>query len=133
IREEAFRVDANGKLVLPPEFPGPPLPWPLELNRLTAAQQNAWTALPTAKAPGNANSSAVSNVEPFEHFLSLNPPEEFIPLARLGKGRALAAQYKTLEASNEFRGLLQQFPGARLESGLPLGPIVEWEIVQLAF
>jgi signal transduction histidine kinase len=130
IAEQTFRVDAHRNLIFPPDLPLLPLPAPLELARLNQVQLQAWAALAeSANAPQN---ESARRVEALNRFLELNPPEEFAAQARLGKAQLLAATGQATEASLEFRALLQQFPEARVESGLPLTQLAEWEMLKLA-
>lgn len=129
-KEQAFRVDARGKLVFPPAPASLPAPAPLDLSRLTLDQQTAWGALGQMQA--GPEPEPAQTVAPLDRFLSMNPPDDFAAHTRLRKGLALAEAGKAAEATVEFRLLLQQFPEARTESGLPLRPLAELEILKLA-
>jgi signal transduction histidine kinase len=119
----SFRIDNEGRLQFPPPAPAVPVPQPLDLAVLDAAQRTLWSA---AQANGRAA------IEACREFLLLKPPGNYAAAAHYRLGLLLEAEGNAPEAFAMFKLLAEQHPEARSESGLPLASLAELRRLTLA-
>jgi signal transduction histidine kinase len=125
-KEHTFRLDAGGRLILPPPAAAIPSPRPLDAASLEAGQRNLWLS-------GNALESAgrASAITACRDLLDLNPPDAFAAAAQYRIGLLLEADGRLPEAITAFRSLLEKFPDAISEAGLPFAPLARLKLLQL--
>src|SRR5947207_574630 len=102
-----FEVDAEGQLVWPPSFTPLPLPHPLNIEELTREQEQNFPAA----------------IEACQKFLDHSPPKNFSAAGLYRLGLFYAEQGNKPAATATLQSLLERFPRALGESGLPLGPL----------
>jgi signal transduction histidine kinase len=127
-QDHTFHLDATGQLLFPP--PPPPLPEPRALapGELNAAQRAEWIAL--EDGPGEGRQMAF--IAAGRRFLDLDPPPAFSAVTEYRLASTLAKTGASGEASTTFRHLIEKFPGATSESGLPLRPLAQLKLLQAA-
>jgi signal transduction histidine kinase len=105
----AFQIDAQGTLLLPPPFETVPAPRPLELSQLTPEQASLWT-----------NDRA--DVGWLKEFGFAGAPTNFLANALFRTGLRFAAASDP-DALAAFQSIVGRFPDAVGETGLPLWPL----------
>ncbi len=124
-----FEVDQTGRLMFPPAAVPLPLPKPFDLAGLNAGQRQLWLRLQGADA-GQSDSETV--IQAFRDFIGSHPPERLAAAAGYDLGLSLARQRKNAEAMEMFDRVVEKYPEAIGESGLPLQPLAQLKWLQLA-
>ncbi len=130
-REESqadIKIDRAGQLVFPPPFRLLPEPHPLDQAELTEEQARLWESAQRMERE-NAMPAAI---ESYQHFRDRSPTEDFAAAACFRLGLLLADQGNMPEAAAIFQTLIEKYPRAVGESGLPLAPLAELKRVELA-
>src|SRR5207248_5415539 len=70
--------------------------------------------------------------EAYQNFSARSPPEKFAGAASYRLGLLYAWEANGPAAAGMFQSLLEKYPNARGESGLPLGPLAQLKLVELA-
>lgn len=126
-----FGISAGGALIAPADYPRVPRP-PLALAGMTtnrsARELEFWTRLQSN--PGTT-APASSHVQGLKEFLERFPESPLRGLAHYRLGLELLDQ-DVDQAANQFRILLDQFPSALGETGLPLAPLAFLELAKCA-
>jgi hypothetical protein len=122
----AFEVDSAGKLLFPPPYS--PTPRPLNPTGLTLEQARLWLAAQRAEA-GRQDPQAVLNA--YSAFVVSSPPSNFTATAQFASGLLLTQQGDRTQAADRFELVLEQYPDAVGESGLPLGPLAQLKLNEL--
>lgn len=124
----AFRVDAAGRLVFPPPGGGLPEPQPFDLAELDELQQALWVE---ANRPEQGAASDAEAMAACEQLLSDTLPSNLAARVQFRFGRLLAAKGRGAEAAAAFRRLIETWPEAVGESGLPLAPLARFKLLEL--
>ena len=124
----SFLVDSAGGLLFPP--PCPPLPpaQPFNPAELNPAQAALWLAAQRAETGGDPATA----VQAYRDFLQSNPPQNFAATADYALGLLLIRQVQLQAAAEMFELVLDKFPDALGESGLPLRPMALWKLYELS-
>jgi signal transduction histidine kinase len=125
-KDHAFRLDAHCQLLFPPPAAAIPAPSPLDAASLDAGQRKLWMAAnapePAARAPA---------ITACRDLLKLNPPDAFAAATQHRLGLLLEADGRVSEAATALRSLLESFPDAIGEAGLPFAPLARLKLLQL--
>lgn len=118
-----MRIDSAAQLLQPSPWQIVPAPEPLQPETLTPSQAEAWQALQAA--------STQDDINLYERFLSLNPPTPFaaVTLYRLARAQMVS---EPAAAMSSFRHLVALYPDAIGETGIPLKPLVQLQMLQIA-
>jgi len=127
-KDHAFHLDAQGRLLFPPAPAALPSPQPLDLASLSEVQRQWWLA---ANTPGQEASSRSEAIAACRQFIDLNPPVAFAGKAAFRLGLWLETGGNLAEAAAAYRQVLEKFPEATGESGLPLALLAQLKILQL--
>jgi signal transduction histidine kinase len=125
---QAFLVDSAGGLVFPPPIVALPVPQPFNLAQLTADQLSRWQSAQRAESGETENDAAVAK---YREFIASNPPESFAAAASYALGLMQARQQKNTEALDTFDSVLEKYPNAISEAGVPLEPLAELKVLEL--
>jgi signal transduction histidine kinase len=128
LRQEAFAVDSAGQVVFPPPYATADAVSPLTLAELSPEQSRLWQAAQGAETPGTTDPDALRF---YRDFLKSNPPAGYAAAAQYSIGVLLRKMGHPTEAAAQIRRLLEQFPNAVGEAGLPLGPLAELQLFEL--
>ncbi len=151
LKRQAFQVDDNGGLLVPPAVAPVPVPRPLDAGELNGEQARLWLmaqraeaeagdAAPTLKTPDSAVDSRPNGrsrdapsyaIRAWRDFLSADPPGSFAAAAHYGLGLLLAKQGDPQAAAAMFDRVLEKYPQAIGESGLPLQPLARLKLLEL--
>lgn len=152
-----FRIDLDLQLVQPPVVEPIPAPEPLNVAALPETSRDLWNKATQAESVGDPAAASAA----LRDFLTASPPEPFAAVALyrsaiLAKRLSDAAAQVELSAANSLIGessifraeeirlrgdeaasvtlgrLLKEHPMSHGDSGLPLGPLVQWHRLQLA-
>jgi signal transduction histidine kinase len=124
--QRSFQVDENGRLIFPPPCSPVPTPQPLNLAEMNAEQARLWATLQAADA-GSQKSEVLDQA--FQEFMDSNPPENFAGAASYSQGLRLLQQGNLSEAIEAFGLVVEKYPNAVGESGLPLAPLAQLKLV----
>ncbi|MBU6401268.1 MAG: HAMP domain-containing histidine kinase [Verrucomicrobia bacterium] len=124
----ACEVNSDGELIYPPPFAVLPQPAPLDEPTLDATQRLAWAAASKAvfvdQRPG-------AGVDALERFASLQPPDNFTALAIYRLAVLCETQGDLQSAEENFRSVIEHFPDALGETGVPLKVFAALRLLQL--
>ena len=126
--EHEFEVDANDHLVFPPPLSPTPAPKPFDLAALNPSQLKLWTDAQTAEVT-RADPGLIAKA--YSEFLKSVPPPEFAAAARYAAALFSAQSGDRNAARSDFSMLLENFPNAVGETGIPLGPLAEVRLLEL--
>ena len=127
--EPVFRVDASGRLVEPPPYAPVPVPQALDPGALNAEQARLWLAARQEEAGAeNAPKAAAA----YQDFLRSSPPAALAAPAQYALALLLLKQGQRDAARDRFRQLVETYPEAPGESGLPLRPFAQLKLLELA-
>jgi signal transduction histidine kinase len=120
-----FRVDAAGRLLFPPPEPSLPVPQPLELSGLSEVQQRRWTT-------ANDTNRGPDAIAACQELLAASLPTnlEANVMFRLAVLRARGGNLP--EAVAAFQSVVERYPAATGESGVPLEPLARFRALELA-
>ena len=125
LTNHSFRVDAAGRLLFPPPEPSLPVPQPLELSGLSEGQQRRWR---TANEANRGPDAIAACQELLASSLSTNL--EANVTFRLAVLRARDGNVS--EAIAAFQSVVERYPAATGESGVPLEPLAGFRMLELA-
>lgn len=125
----AFDIAADGSLQNPKPYDIAPEPAPLELDRLSDEQARLWTA---ALDDSDSTSVNAEVAEALRRFIDSRPPRRFAALAAFRQATLLKHGGSAEEASREYQRVTAEFADVTGETGTPLWPIAQWQLVQLA-
>ncbi len=125
----AIMVDAQGNLQFPPPLQPTPSPITLDLSQLNPEQQTLWIRMEAMEA-GRAD--LASQIEAATKLVASNPPEPFLPIALYSLGLLEQKAGHRTEGKRAFERLLNEFPAALGEVGLPLKPLARLKLIELA-
>ena len=128
-RHPFFQIDQHGGLIYPPPYTPVPVPRPLNSAELTAEHARLWRACELSVSEGADVSAAV---EACEEFLELKPPDNFAAAAQFTMGTLFAQHGQPAAAAQRFDLLLEKYPTAVGESGIPLQPLAQLKLLELA-
>lgn len=125
-KDHTFRLDAHGRLLFPPPAAAIPAPSPLDAASLDAGQHKLWQA-------GNALEPAAREpaITACRDLLKLNPPDAFAAATQYRLGLLLEADGHFAEATAALRSLLENYPDAISEAGVPFAPLARLKLLQL--
>jgi signal transduction histidine kinase len=126
----ACLLDDQGTLLYPPPQPPFPDPQHLDFDELDDQQRADWEAATSATFTGQDLQTAI---DLHEQLLSDQPPQEFAAIASLRLAVLLARQGEDDRAWRMFGSIIENFPTAVGETGLPLRPFAELQLLQMAF
>jgi signal transduction histidine kinase len=142
----AFRVDKAGQLLFPPLVADLPVPIPFDLAQLNPAQRKLWE---TAQASESDDRTRTAAMQAYRDFLDSTPPENFAATAEYALGLLLTKATGTdvqpkggstligrnpsvNEAAFEsFARVIESYPNAIGDSGLPLRPLAQLKLLEL--
>jgi signal transduction histidine kinase len=149
LKRPVFQTDAQGRLIFPPAHAALPVPHAFDLAELDSEQARLWLALRKAevagrpvgaaeeKPPTDTKAAAGEQAGPpnptrvCRDFLNVNPPADFAAAAQYDLGLVLAETGHAQAAAEAFARVVQKYPDAAGESGLPLGPLAELKLLEL--
>jgi signal transduction histidine kinase len=123
----SFQVNAAGELVFPPPAPANPIPKPFDIATLNEEQLRLWLDANRADASGNRR----AGIDAYHRILDSNPPPEFAGAAWYSLGLILTVEGEYLAATEAFSTLLDKYPNARGESGIPLAPLAQAKSIEI--
>ena len=129
LKHQAFEVDRVGQLVFPPSSARVLVPKPFNLGELGSEQAKLWRLTQTLET---SPTEILSAIQAFHDFIGSNPPPPFAAAAHYGLGLLLARAGKYEDAAKMFERMLEKYPDAIGESGLPLAPLARWKLLELA-
>ncbi|MCW5552729.1 MAG: HAMP domain-containing histidine kinase [Verrucomicrobiae bacterium] len=124
-----FTIDAVGELLFPPPHPSIPIPRPFDLAELDSNGTQLWLA---AQSTSDNEYNLASAEQVWRDFIRTDPPERFAAAAHHRLGLLLLQQQKLAEAAEALGLVARTSPGAVGESGLPLQPLAQWKLLELA-
>ncbi|PYJ03712.1 MAG: hypothetical protein DME25_11465, partial [Verrucomicrobia bacterium] len=122
-----FQVDDAGQLFFPPPVSPIPVPKPFSLADLNA-EQARWCRL--ARQAEQTDPDAAARA--YQDFLDSSPPEDFAAAAYFALGLLFGQQGDSPAAAQTYRVVLEKYPAASGESGLPLAPLAQFKLIELA-
>jgi signal transduction histidine kinase len=125
----AFQVDAAGELLFPPPVSLTPSPEPLDANQLAAEQARLWEQAERAEL---SDQKIPESIQVVRKFLEAKPPERFAAVATYNLAILLAKQRQPQAAADTLQSLLDKYPHAVAESGLPLDRLAEFKLLELS-
>jgi signal transduction histidine kinase len=125
----AFQIDAESELLFPPPIVSTPSPQPLDPSELSAEQASLWQQAERAEVTDKDNPAAVQAIRA---FLETKPRERFAAVATYDLGVLLAKQGQPQTAVDTLLSLLDKYPHAVAESGLPLDGLAEFNLLELS-
>ncbi|HEV2393163.1 MAG TPA: ATP-binding protein [Verrucomicrobiae bacterium] len=125
----AFKVDSAGRLVYPPPYPPIPTAQNFKSTGLNLEQVRLWQAAQQAEAGAGDPARAIAL---FRELLKSEPPKGIVARVNFSLGLLLQKQGKTKEAAGIFQLLVDKFPEALGESGLPLQPLARLKLMELS-
>ena len=128
LEQRRLVFDESGTLVFPAPAPGPPLPQPLEFSSLSQTQQLLWTSLHELLIRANETRDIDQKLQ---EFLRAQPPVRFAALAQFDVARSLIAVGEKAEAVEVLRNILQEKNELLAQSGVPLKPLCEFDLLRL--
>ena len=126
---DSFQVDRAGRLVFPPPYKLSPNPRSFPWADLSPEQTRLWLA---ATGPGSTEADDQTAADRWRAFLQLLPPADFAASARFRLALLLARQQQLAAAVEQFRTVIEDYPQATGESGLPLRPLAQMKLLTLA-
>lgn len=122
-----LQVDAAGRLLSPPAN-GRLVPKPLLVDMLNAEQSRYWRSARSSEAQAGATAAAL---DAYKQFLALHPAPEFAANALYSLGLLHALRGDSADAATQFTTLIQQYPAAVSESGLPLAQLARLKLLDM--
>jgi signal transduction histidine kinase len=123
-----FQVDVAGALLFPPPYRSNPEPQPCDLAELDATQVRLWQQ---ARREETDLQGKVAALGLYQDFLASRPPQNFLASAHYATGLMLANGGNPQGAAEQFRLVIEKFPDARGESGVPLGALAQLKLAKL--
>lgn len=127
--EYSFQTDPGGQLTFPPVYPSLPVPRSFDTAKLDPAQAELWFSARRAEVAEDGREAAITA---YGKFLDQGPPEPFRATALYSLGVLLDNAKQPRAAAQRFEAILQDEPKAVGESGLPLRPLAELKLLDLA-
>ena len=124
----AVEIDQAGHLLFPPPIPPVPTPKSFNLAELNPEQTRLWAVLQNGEA---VSSNPDSLIEAWEKFIAAEPPENLAAAGGYDLGVLLERQKKYASAAEVFGAVVNQYPGAVGETGLPLQPLAQLKLIEL--
>ncbi|HEX5222306.1 MAG TPA: ATP-binding protein [Verrucomicrobiae bacterium] len=125
--QPCFEVDGAGRLIFPPPCESVPTPKPFDLTELNPEQLRLWGVL--------QNPDAWTNVEALvqagKDFLQTRPPDNFAASASYSLGQTLMQQNDLSGATERFYQILEDYPDAISESGLPFRQFAQIQLFEI--
>ena len=121
-----FQIDLSGKLVFPPPYEPVPSPLPLNFDELNPLQKELWIAMQAGTANGDATINTV------KELLGSNLPERFVAIARYNLGLLFLQRQDFSEAAGMFLVIATNAAPTLGETGLPLRPLAQLKLLELA-
>jgi len=118
-----FKVDRAGALIFPPASSSVPNPHLLNPAELTPSQEQIWRSVQQAD---------VTNTAEFTTAFSGPSVEDFAATACYEAGLSLVHQDNAPAAAAMFQSVLERYPRALGETGLPLAPLAQLKLLELA-
>jgi signal transduction histidine kinase len=125
----AFQVDPAGQLLFPPLTAAWPVPQVLNLSELDPEQARVWQKAHTVELQ---HTNLASAEECYSKFLELKPPTRFAAAARYSLGLLLAEMGNAKKAGKMFEEVVSQYAEISGETGLPLLPLAQLKLFELA-
>jgi signal transduction histidine kinase len=122
-----FQVDESGALIFPAPYDPAPAPAPLPLEQLSSEQARLWAISQNSSTGAVADATAAC-----QRLINSKPPIRFAAAAQYQLGLLLLRQPNLYEAVNSFDLVASQYPDAVGESGLPLQPLAQLKMIELA-
>src|SRR2546426_559657 len=113
-----IQFDRAGNLLDPKPYDRIPVPRPLSEAELTAEQRRLWNA--ARQTSTNQVTRLQYAPDLYAEFLKNDPPHDFAAVAHFNRGLALKDIGQRSEADQEFERILNDYPDAVSEAGLPL-------------
>ncbi len=125
---DAFEVDAAGNLVFPRPVRQAPLGGGLDTASLGPGQFRLWLAAQSAEAAGRP---AAAVRQAYADFMGSQPPANFAATAHYAQGLCWLKEGRPDLATPEFRKVVNDYPRAVGDTGLPLRPLAELKLLAL--
>lgn len=123
-----FQIDEFGRLVYPPDYPPAPVPNAFDETRLSVEQRRLWHSAQTAEFRRHDLNGAILV---YRQFIATQPPPEFA-VANFDLGLLLLKQGQAAEGTGILAAIITNASDAQLESGLPVAPLAELKLLELA-
>jgi signal transduction histidine kinase len=127
---QAFRVDASGRLIFPPPSAGIPEARPLDSVDLDEPRRALWLVANRPELDPASRSAAIAACE---QLLAGPISSNFAAQVQFRRSHLLASDGKPAEAAESLRRLVERYPEAFSESGLPLAPLAEFKLLELTW
>src|SRR5882724_4156181 len=122
-----FQLNRSGELLFPPPLAPVPIPKPFDLSVLSSEESRLWRdARATEELPQSGEAALAS----YRQFLASGPPEDFAAAAHYSSALLLLSKGDLPSATEMFDALLEKYPEARGESGLPLAPLAQLKLIE---
>ncbi len=120
-----FRVDAEGRLLVPPPEPVLPVPQRLELSGLSEVQQRWWTTV-------NDTNRGPDAIAACQELLATSLSTSLAANVTFRLAVLRAREGSLSEAIAAFQSVVERYPAATGESGVPLEPLARFRVLELA-
>jgi signal transduction histidine kinase len=121
-----LRVSSNGDLLSPPPVLAVPSPSPSVLSTLTPEQAALWQRIEADRSTSPTNTG-----DNLRALLAARPPAEFEAKARF-RLALLSMASDTKKASAEFHYIIDRFPDALGDTGIPLSTLATMQLADLS-
>jgi len=122
-----FRVSAQGDLLDPPGYSAFPSPSARDSTRLADDQEQLWRRIDN---PRPADQMLAARVSDLRAFLETKPDPAFASLAHF-RLAGLLREFEPMQAVDEYRAVIRDFPDSTGETGLPLAPMAQAQLITL--
>ena len=124
----AFQIDNSGELLFPPRLVPTPSAGPLDCRELSPEQAALWQRAQFAEV-GN---DIPGTIQAIRDFLNTKPPERFAAIGSYDLSSFYIKQGELQKATDLCLSLLDKYPNAVSESGLPLDRLAEFKLLELS-
>src|SRR5512133_334131 len=125
----SFLIDSNAHLVFPPPCPVTPAAARFDTSLLSSNEARLWRMARAAEGAPGERPAALSA---YRALATSDLPDPFAAAAEYSVGLLSTAGGATDQAIKSFQRVVERFPEARGESGLPLEPLARLKSLELA-
>ena len=123
----SFQIDSSEHLLFPQALEPAPTPQPFAQAELTPEQRRLWQSALATEVDDPAAATKC-----YRDFISSKPPDDFAAAAHYALGLVLLKEKPSVPGGRdsaapgqEFYQVLEKYPHAKSESGIPLRPLAE--------